>query len=234
MVGSDEPWTQLATRIPKALHHRLKVHCITAGTTAMDFVVAALQEKLAQPSHMAAKGSNTTHAPGADGAPSGAVGEAPGATVQPLRQGQPLSFSNEICLRARLEPVGVDLGLRRDPRLVERRDDGPEDIGPDEHRRLFSINHGGREAPGSSDVVAILVRLGTVVVDVVGFVNSVLVVDVDVAMAAVCVTAMIVAEGSTYRRSLAAVAVMSEPTADGGDGGDAHDGVNIIIMRGSS
>ena len=77
-------------------------------------------------------------------------------------------------------------------------------------------------------------RLGTVVVDVVGFVNSVLVVDVDVAMAAVCVTAMIVAEGSTYRRSLAAVAVMSEPTADGGDGGDVHDGVNIISMRGSS
>lgn len=51
MAESHEAWTQLATRIPKALHRRLKIHCITAGMTVMDFVVAALDEKLAQQGH---------------------------------------------------------------------------------------------------------------------------------------------------------------------------------------
>src|SRR5690349_8721239 len=42
----EEPWTQLATRIPKALHQRLKLHCVESDTSLMDFVVAAIREKL--------------------------------------------------------------------------------------------------------------------------------------------------------------------------------------------
>jgi len=42
----DEEWTQLATRISKALHRQLKLHCVESDTSVMDFVVAALREKL--------------------------------------------------------------------------------------------------------------------------------------------------------------------------------------------
>jgi hypothetical protein len=42
----DEPWSQLATRIPKALHQRLKLHCVETDTSQMDFIVAAIREKL--------------------------------------------------------------------------------------------------------------------------------------------------------------------------------------------
>src|SRR5437016_13400681 len=48
MAKTDEPWTQLATRIPKSLHRELKLHCVHADTSVMDFVVAALKEKLAR------------------------------------------------------------------------------------------------------------------------------------------------------------------------------------------
>jgi predicted HicB family RNase H-like nuclease len=41
-----EPWTPLATRIPKSLHRRLKLHCVTSDTSVMAFVVAAIEEKL--------------------------------------------------------------------------------------------------------------------------------------------------------------------------------------------
>jgi hypothetical protein len=41
-------WTQLATRIPKSLHRQLKLHAVYAEVTLMDFVVAALEEKLAR------------------------------------------------------------------------------------------------------------------------------------------------------------------------------------------
>jgi len=43
----EEPWVQLATRIPKALHRALKLHCVQANVKLMHFVVAALREKLA-------------------------------------------------------------------------------------------------------------------------------------------------------------------------------------------
>ena len=46
MPKPDEPIAQLATRIPKELHHRLKLHCVTHDTSVMDFVVEALKEKL--------------------------------------------------------------------------------------------------------------------------------------------------------------------------------------------
>ncbi len=48
MPSSSEAWVQLATRIPKTLHRELKLHCVTHETTVMDFVVAALQERLAR------------------------------------------------------------------------------------------------------------------------------------------------------------------------------------------
>ena len=43
---SDEPWVQLATRIPKTIHRQLKLHCVQTDTSVMDFVVQSLQEKL--------------------------------------------------------------------------------------------------------------------------------------------------------------------------------------------
>jgi len=46
MAKAEEVWTQLATRIPKELHRRLKLHCVTHDTSVMDFVVEAIEEKL--------------------------------------------------------------------------------------------------------------------------------------------------------------------------------------------
>ena len=42
----DEVWVQLATRVPKALHRQLKLQCVEADESVMDFVVAALRDKL--------------------------------------------------------------------------------------------------------------------------------------------------------------------------------------------
>ena len=42
-----EPCSQLATRVPKALHRRLRLHCLEADVSMMDVIVAALREKLA-------------------------------------------------------------------------------------------------------------------------------------------------------------------------------------------
>ena len=41
-------WVQLATRIPKALHRKLRLHCVYADIPLMDFVWKALEEKLAR------------------------------------------------------------------------------------------------------------------------------------------------------------------------------------------
>ena len=46
MAKNDEPWTQLATRIPKELHRRLKLHCVTNDIAVMEFVVEAIEKKL--------------------------------------------------------------------------------------------------------------------------------------------------------------------------------------------
>ena len=48
-MAQDEEtvWTQLATRIPKALHRDLKLHCVSAETSVMEFVTQAIAEKLA-------------------------------------------------------------------------------------------------------------------------------------------------------------------------------------------
>ena len=44
----DGPWVQLATRIPDELRRELKLHCVRAEVSVMDFVIAALREKLAK------------------------------------------------------------------------------------------------------------------------------------------------------------------------------------------
>jgi predicted HicB family RNase H-like nuclease len=46
MASEDEVWVQLATRIPKQLHRELKLHCVKADVSLMDFVVGALEDKL--------------------------------------------------------------------------------------------------------------------------------------------------------------------------------------------
>ena len=46
MAKTEEPLTQLATRIPKDLHRRLKLHCVTKDIMVQDFVVEAIEEKL--------------------------------------------------------------------------------------------------------------------------------------------------------------------------------------------
>ncbi len=51
MARSEEVvWVQLATRIPKALHRELKLHCVEAEKSVMDFVTKAIEEKLARAS----------------------------------------------------------------------------------------------------------------------------------------------------------------------------------------
>jgi hypothetical protein len=46
MAKADEPLTQLATHIPKELHRRLRLHCVTHDIVLMHFVAAAIEEKL--------------------------------------------------------------------------------------------------------------------------------------------------------------------------------------------
>jgi len=43
---ADEALVQLATRIPKALHRDLKLHCVESEESVMAFVVSAIREKL--------------------------------------------------------------------------------------------------------------------------------------------------------------------------------------------
>jgi len=37
MTTAHEAWTQLATRVPKELHRRLKLHCVTHDIAVMQF-----------------------------------------------------------------------------------------------------------------------------------------------------------------------------------------------------
>ena len=48
MTKTEEPLTQLATRIPKELHHRLKLYCVTHEIDVQDFVTQAIEQKLAR------------------------------------------------------------------------------------------------------------------------------------------------------------------------------------------
>ncbi len=45
MAKAEEVWTQLATRIPKELHRRLKLYCVTHEIAVQDFVTEAIEEK---------------------------------------------------------------------------------------------------------------------------------------------------------------------------------------------
>jgi len=46
MPRGDEELIQLATRIPSRLHRSIKLHCVEQGTSVMEFVAEALQERL--------------------------------------------------------------------------------------------------------------------------------------------------------------------------------------------
>ena len=45
MTERDEPIAQLAARIPKDLHRRLKLYCVTHEMAVQDFVTQAIEEK---------------------------------------------------------------------------------------------------------------------------------------------------------------------------------------------
>ena len=47
MADNDEVRDQLATRIPKALHRELKLYCVQREISMMDFIIEALEERLA-------------------------------------------------------------------------------------------------------------------------------------------------------------------------------------------
>lgn len=46
MAKDDDVLIQLATRIPKMLHREIKLHCVSSGISVMEFVAAALEDKL--------------------------------------------------------------------------------------------------------------------------------------------------------------------------------------------
>jgi len=46
--STQDASVQLATRVPKNLHRALRLHCVRAGMSLMEFVVQALEEKLAR------------------------------------------------------------------------------------------------------------------------------------------------------------------------------------------
>ena len=46
MAKEDDVLIQLATRIPKGLHRDIKLFCVHSGISVMEFVAAALEEKL--------------------------------------------------------------------------------------------------------------------------------------------------------------------------------------------
>jgi predicted HicB family RNase H-like nuclease len=55
MTNEAEVWVQLATRIPKQLHRELKLHCVKADVSVMEFVVSALEDKLQRESRGGAR-----------------------------------------------------------------------------------------------------------------------------------------------------------------------------------
>ena len=46
MAKAEEPVAGLSTRIPKDLHRRLRLHCVTHEIAVQDFVTQAVEEKL--------------------------------------------------------------------------------------------------------------------------------------------------------------------------------------------
>jgi hypothetical protein len=48
MALKEEPSAHLATRIPRPLYRRMKVHCVEQEIPIRDFVMSAIREKLAR------------------------------------------------------------------------------------------------------------------------------------------------------------------------------------------
>jgi hypothetical protein len=46
MAKDDDVMVQLATRIPKTVHRAVRLHCVQADETMMQFVIDALNAKL--------------------------------------------------------------------------------------------------------------------------------------------------------------------------------------------
>jgi len=57
MTERDEPVAQLATRIPKELHRRLKLYCVTHEIALQDFVTEAIKEQLGRRSALRKRGT---------------------------------------------------------------------------------------------------------------------------------------------------------------------------------
>jgi hypothetical protein len=55
----DEAFVTLATRIPKTLHHQLRIYSVETGISQMEFVCAALQEKLRESGARSARAGRT-------------------------------------------------------------------------------------------------------------------------------------------------------------------------------
>jgi hypothetical protein len=76
-MAIDEAWAMLATRIPKALHRELRLHCVKSDVTIMSFVTAAVAEKIKRDSARPRRstlatphrGERTTLRPQAGGTP---------------------------------------------------------------------------------------------------------------------------------------------------------------------
>ena len=54
----DDVLIQLATRIPKGLHREIKLFCVHNSISVMEFVAAALEEKLRKTSVRSARRSS--------------------------------------------------------------------------------------------------------------------------------------------------------------------------------
>jgi predicted HicB family RNase H-like nuclease len=48
MAKDADVLIQLATRIPRSLHREIKLHCVANGISVMEFVAAALENRLRQ------------------------------------------------------------------------------------------------------------------------------------------------------------------------------------------
>ena len=59
MGKDDDVLIQLATRIPKGLHREIKLYCVQNSISVMEFVAAALEDKLRR---TGAKGSRRSAA----------------------------------------------------------------------------------------------------------------------------------------------------------------------------
>jgi predicted HicB family RNase H-like nuclease len=57
MPKQDDILIQLATRIPKSLHRQIKLFCVQHGISVMQFVSAALEDKIRRSGRTARRAS---------------------------------------------------------------------------------------------------------------------------------------------------------------------------------